>query len=762
VEVSLSPVVLATLEHIDDAAILVAPGDRGDVIYVNAAFERASGHDRRDVVGRSLEALLRPRAVGSEPEIYVMTRATGEEYVVRRKRAPLRADDPESVVLETHRDLTQERATRESEALYRKFAERTTELISRTDSSGRCIYISPSCREVLGYEPVELVGKHALVDLAHPDDRREQQQVLSRFVQQGITSPSPLRRRLRRKDGTYVWLETITNIERDKEGKIVEVHSWARDITSRVLAEQALAQSEARFRSLLDKLPDGVAVHHGGVISYANAEMARMTGHERPEELVGRAVLDYVHPEERDAVRERLRDSQRTGVRGSERRMLNRDGTSRVFEITSLPVMFEGSLGFLAICHDVTKHKRMEERLAIAERMALVGRLASGVGHEINNPLAYMLGSIELARGDLAALTANASANERIVRLEHHLVTIREGAERVRDIVRDLKSLSAGSDDRLGPVDVERTLDVAAATAAHEIRLRARLVKEYGAVPLAWANEGRLAQVFINLLVNAAQAIPEGAANDNEIRIVTREEGGLIVVVVRDTGTGIAPEDLPRVFEPFFTTKPRGIGTGLGLSISHAIVSSLGGTLTAERLSPRGALLRVTLRTSSEALTQAASTASDAKIERQARILLVDDEPNMVRVLAELLSQHDVTVAYTGREAIARLAGDASFDVVVCDLQMNDGTGVDVYEYICERAPDLARRVIFTTGGAFTQGAREFLVRCPQPVLEKPFDPARFTALVSETARRSPAMSDQELLLQGGASQKPSGQPSFG
>jgi PAS domain S-box-containing protein len=729
------------LEHFDDAAILGPSGDRADVLYVNAAFERASGHDRRDVVGRSIEALLRPRPVAGEPDLYVMTRANGEEYVVRRKRTLLDADDGVSLVLETHRDVTLERAIRESEARYRKLAERASDIISRTDSRGRCIYISSSCRDVLGYEPEELVGRHALIDLAHPDDRSEQQQVLARFVQHGRTSGSPLRRRLRRKDGTYVWLETITNIERDDEGRIIEVQSWARDVTSRVLAEQALAQSEASFRSLLDGLPDGVALHRDGVIAYANAELARMTGHERAEELVGRAILDFVHRDERDDVRDRLRDSQRTGARGRERRILNRDGSSRVLEITSLPVMFEGAVGFLAICHDLTERKRMEQRLALAERMALVGRLASGVGHEINNPLAYMLGSIELARADLAALAADSPAQERLVRLAQHLVTIREGAERVRDIVRDLKSLSVPNDDRLGPVDVERTLDGAAATAAHEIRLRACLVKEYGTVPFAWANEGRLAQVFVNLLVNAAQAIPEGAASDNEIRMVTREEGGLVVVEIQDTGTGIAPEDLPRVFEPFFTTKAKGVGTGLGLSISHTIVSALGGTLTAERGSPRGALFRVTLPRSNEALTRGSAEASRAESERRARILVVDDEPNMVRVLAELLSPHDVTIAYSGREAISQLSGDASFDVVVCDLQMNEGTGVDVYEHLCQRAPDVARRVIFTTGGAFTDGAREFLARCPQPVLEKPFDMERFAALVHETARRAPSES---------------------
>jgi PAS domain S-box-containing protein len=706
---------LAALEHLDDSAILLTPGDGEDVLYVNAAFERTSGYRRQDVGGRSTEQLLRPRPVAGEADVWVMTRASGEEYFVRRKRSILDTGDGQPLVLETHRDITADRAMRESEARYRKLAEHASDLISRADASARCIYMSPSCREVLGYEPEELVGTLAMLDLAHPDDRAEQERVRARFIQEGRTSGSPLRRRLRRKDGKYVWLETAVNIERDEQGQIVEVQSWARDVTSRVLAEQALAQSEASLRALLDGLPDGVAVHREGVIAYANAELARMTGHPRAEDLVGRSFRDFVRPEEGDPA----------------------------FEVTSLPVMFEGAVASLAICRDVTERKRMQQRLALAERMALVGRLASGVGHEINNPLAYMLGSIDLARTELAALAAATPlpalavrAHERIGRLELHLTTVRDGAERVRDIVRDLKALSIATDDRLGAVDVERTLDLAAATAGHEIRVRARLVKQYGKVPLAWANEGRLTQVFVNLLVNAAQAIPEGDAGGNEIRVVTREEGGQVVVEVRDTGTGIAPEDLPRVFEPFFTTKPKGVGTGLGLSISHTIVASLGGTLTAEPAAPHGAVFRVTLRTSHEALAQTSSAAPRAETERRAKILVVDDEPSMVRVLAELLSPHDVTIACSGREAIARLARDTSFDVVVCDLVMNDGTGADVYQYLSEQAPDVARRVIFTTGGAFTDGAREFLGSCAQPVLEKPFDTSRLTALVNETARR--------------------------
>jgi PAS domain S-box-containing protein len=719
----------AAYEHVEDAVAVADPDQR--VVYVNAAFERASGLRAPDIVGRTLDEVLRPRAVPDDPDVFEATRPSGERYFAKRRRAAIDralADTP--LFLETHRDVTAERALRESEALYRKLAERSSDLISRADGMARCIYMSPSCRTILGYEPEELVGRCALVELAHPEDLARRQAIRERFVNSGETSGSPVRMRVRRKDGVYVWLETLTHVERDAEGRITEVQSWARDVSARVAAEQALAQSEASFRSLLELLPAGVGVVKDGLIQYANALLARMKGCEAADELVGRSVFDFVSPSDRAALEEQMKS--RTGV--VSRRLAAGDGSDRTIEVTLVPLIFEGELAFVAILDDVTEHERMEQRLAHAERLALVGRLASGVGHEINNPLAYMLGSLELARADLARLAREVPSSDAPHNLDRLLGTVREGAERVRDIVRDLKQLSVGGDDRLGPVDVESALDVAAATVHHEIRVRARLVKDYGGVSLAVANGRRLAQVFVNLLLNAAQALPDGEANDNEIRITTREEAGRVVVEVRDTGAGIAEQDLPRIFEPFFTTKPAGVGTGLGLSISETIVTSQGGRLTAERLSPRGALFRVELRVSSSAASDEASSRPLPAPRPCVRVLVVDDEPRTARVIAELLSPHEVTLAHSGREAIARLDG-ASFDAIVCDLQMNDGTGIDVYEHLVAHAPSLAERIIFTTGGAFTQRAKDFVDKCPRPVLQKPFDASELATLVTGLAR---------------------------
>jgi signal transduction histidine kinase/CheY-like chemotaxis protein len=441
----------------------------------------------------------------------------------------------------------------------------------------------------------------------------------------------------------------------------------------------------------------------------------------------------------------------RTGV--VSRRLAASADSGQTIEVTAVPLLFERELAFVVIMHDVTEQERMEARLAFAERLALVGQLASGVGHEINNPLAYMLGSLDLARADLLRLGraserdgAGAAESALVERLERHLGTVKDGALRVRDIVRDLKLLSMAGDDRLAPVDVENALDLAAATVLHEIKPRARLVQAYGSVPLALANEQRLVQVFVNLLVNAAQAIPEGDPGEHEIRVATCEAGGRVVVEVTDTGTGIAERDLPRIFEPFFTTKGHG-GTGLGLSISHTIVTAHGGRLTAERRAPRGALFRVELKVAGPASAPPSSIAGSGPreaaggpgaIERSgARVLVVDDEPRAARVIAEFLAAHDVTLAHSGREAITRLDGGAPFDAIVCDLQMTDGTGIDVYEHIVRHAPALADRVIFITGGAFTDRARDFLHRCTRPVLEKPFRASQLERLVAGLVRRS-------------------------
>lgn len=346
-------------------------------------------------------------------------------------------------------------------------------------------------------------------------------------------------------------------------------------------AQAALHRSEENFRALIEQLPDQVWVHQAGRVVYVNRTTQQSLGY-ASSELIGDGLLELVLPEDRELVRARLAADTEVGKQTEryEARMRCRDGSTAVVQISAQGVLFDGQPATLAVAHDITKRKDLEAQLVVGDRMASIGMLAAGVAHEINNPLAYVLANLRfVAEAMLKQKTlAPCGALDEVVTA---IAEAQEGAERVNGIVRDLKAFARSEDTQRGPVDLHQILDSAANLAANELRHCARLVKDYSVERLTVeGSASRLGQVFLNLLVNAAQAIPEGAATHNEIRVVTRaQEDGRVLVEVRDTGPGMSPEVLKRLFTPFFTTKPKGIGTGLGLSICQKIVTAHGGEI---------------------------------------------------------------------------------------------------------------------------------------------------------------------------------------
>jgi CheY-like chemotaxis protein len=311
-----------------------------------------------------------------------------------------------------------------------------------------------------------------------------------------------------------------------------------------------------------------------------------------------------------------------------------------------------------------------------------------------------------------------------------------EAAERVGNIVRDLKIFSRPEEDKRGPVDVRRVIESCLRMASNELRHRAKLVKTLAEVPPVFANESRLGQVFLNLIVNAAQAIPEGQASAHEIRVVTKLDArGTVVVEVADTGSGMPPEVVRRLFTPFFTTKPVGVGTGLGLSICHRIVASLGGQITVDSAVGKGTSFLVRLPSTKD---EAGTTVGKAQVSvppssRRGRVLVVDDEPLAVSAAKRCLAgEHDVISTDSAREAIERIRAGERFDAIICDLMMPQVSGMDLYAELGAAAPELQQRIIFLTGGAFTPRARQFLDEVKSPRLEKPFDPDVLRTLINE------------------------------
>ena len=372
----------------------------------------------------------------------------------------------------------------------------------------------------------------------------------------------------------------------------------------------------------------------------------------------------------------------------------------------------------------------MQARLALADRMASVGTLAAGVAHELNNPLSFVMANLSFLAGGVSRLAASDPDLAR--ELGDAIHEAREGGERMRGIIRDLKTFTRAGAEGSGPVELPRVLESCLGMAWGQIRHRARLVRDLAEVPPVRGDEGKLAQVFLNLLVNAAQAIPAGAADENEIRITARTTpAGRVSVEVRDTGRGIEPQSLRRIFDPFYTTKPVGEGTGLGLTICHNIVRALGGTIEVESTAGRGSTFRVLLPVAegSPAGPPAPPEPPPAS-ERRGRVLVVDDEPLVgMAVRRAIGGDHDVEVVTSARAALERL-GAERFDAVVCDLLMPEMTGMDLLEAVSERFPEIAERMLFVTGGAFTPAARRFVEENRERCLEKPFEVAVLRRLV--------------------------------
>jgi CheY-like chemotaxis protein len=415
------------------------------------------------------------------------------------------------------------------------------------------------------------------------------------------------------------------------------------------------------------------------------------------------------------------------------------DGTW--LSITTRPLLDDAGLvnGAVSVSRDVTAERLAHEQLFISDRMASIGMMAAGVGHEINNPLSAVVANLEMAMTELAGLSLRVGADG-LGELPAEIREAYDAAQRVRQIATDLKVFSGGQADTNAPIDVESVLESSLRMAWNQVRHRATVVRRYANVPRANGAASRLGQVFLNLIVNAAQAIPEGDPHRNEIRLTTRvDDRDRIVIDIEDTGSGIAPHIMSQLFTPFVTTKPMGIGTGLGLSICQRLVNAMGGSIWVESPVGQGAVFHVALPRAAAVAdppAPAPAVAFDPPAERaKAQLLVVDDEAMIGLILQRALKAHDVTVMTDAGSALARIAAGTRYDVILCDLMMPAMTGIEFHHELAKRFPEQARAVIFLTGGAFSAETAAFLASVPNPQLEKPFDVGRLQQHVNEQLR---------------------------
>jgi PAS domain S-box-containing protein len=648
------------LDGLPDA--IVAVDTAGRVLYLNRAAETLLGYSRDELIGQPADRLLpermRPRGYRKMADELHDGRAISIS-ALHKQGIEIEVDLTASVVgevtvasLRRRREMVQVAA----DQVYRLVFDNAPIGIWHFDAHGVITACNDKFASIIGSPARVLVG---LGMLSLPDSR------IVYCVQ------AALRGDLSRFEGEYTSATSgkVTTVKVDftpifgtlPDGTraVLGGVGLAEDISEREAAQVALRRSEASFRALIESAPDAVAVYRSdGRFIYVNPALLRILGYEKPDELLGRPALEVLHPDERRAFgAEWLKPEQSDGPL-REARFLRKDGRPVLAELEARAIHFDGGDAIIVLGRDITERKQLLQRLAQADRMASVGTLAAGIAHEINNPLAYVMASLDLTKRKLELLSSGRAALEAtLTQVTSALNNAREGTERVSTIVRDLRTFSRADPNRRVLVDVEAVIDSAANMAWAEIGRRARLVKDYGGVSSVWGDEARLGQVFLNLLINAAHSISigEGDATQNEIRVTTRDlDDERVIVEVVDTGSGIPPEMIGRIFEPFVTTKPIGEGTGLGLSICHGIVTSLGGEITVQSEMSRGSLFRVTLP----------SGAQPARAGR-ARVLLV--APSLPPALAELGARHEVVVAGSAAEATELLLHDDRFDLVLCD-----------------------------------------------------------------------------------------------
>jgi PAS domain S-box-containing protein len=648
------------------------------------------------------------------------------------------------------------------------------------DLDASLLVVSATWEKLLGFDAGAFSGTwDSWLELVDVRDRARVELELLTHTE-GLAEVFETECRAHRRDGSPRWLRVRGRLQ-ERGGRRV-LAGYLEDITERRSEEQKRAASESRFRTLVDKCPDAIALFRDGRFIRVNRRFASLLGYEEESALVGALVLSCVHGEDRAQVAARVRNRQAGTSEEAlgEVRLLHKNGSIVTVELSDVVLEFEGAATVFLVARDVSERKRLQARLAHADRMASLGTLAAGVAHEINNPLSFVTANLQTLMNDLPVLLDRLeSVREELgtalgpeglrqltekagplldpttfVALQEQALDALHGARRMTTIVTDLRHFARADVERRDVVDLKRVLETALKMAAHEIKYRARVVREFADALPVIGDEGRLCQVFLNVLVNAAHAIEARSVDDNEIRVVLRNEGSFTVVQVSDTGRGISPDEVNRVFEPFYTTKPPGIGSGLGLFICRHIVEDHQGLIEIESRMGAGSVVTIRLPASPERARAAepdsfpppSSERVYARHSRtilpgpggeRLRILVIDDEPILCRSLQRALSpEADVVIAFGGRQAVEMLERDSQFDLVFCDMMMLDMPGEAVFEWVSERHPELARNIVFITGGATTASARSFLERTQNRVIQKPIDVDKLRELVRRTLRR--------------------------
>jgi two-component system, NtrC family, sensor kinase len=461
-------------------------------------------------------------------------------------------------------------------------------------------------------------------------------------------------------------------------------------------------------------------VDRGGRIRRANRAFADLVN-APPASLIGRPWQAFVPPEWAVDLQRALEQQ------GAGREVDLRTG-ERTYAVTAVPITSTDRSALVLLFDDQTERRRLQDQLIQSEKMSAIGQLIAGIAHDLNNPLASVVGFADFLR-EVPHVPAA---------LREPLTVIQEEAERASNIVKNLLSFARKQEHQRRPTALRPLLDATFVLLRNQFmaqRVEAAIEVE-PELPMPDIDPNQIQQVFVNLLNNAAQAIAS-TGRPGRIQVRARRWLDGVAVDVIDDGPGMSEALAAQVFEPFFTTKPEGEGTGLGLSISQGIVREHGGRIMLATEEGRGSTFTVQLPLSTRPPAPAPDVGAGAPTKRL-RVLVVDDEPHILHYMHATLEAwgHIPVVARDGREGLD-LADREQFDLVISDLRMPELGGREFYEELARRHPALAARLVFSTGDTVRGDTLAFLESLHRPYLHKPFSLAELRSLLAAVAREA-------------------------
>jgi len=750
-----------SLFYNNHAAMLIIDPDDGAIVDANPAactfygwphevLTRMRISDINTLSGEQIRSEM-AAAVGKRRDHFTFRhrRADGSIRVVEVISGPIQVRGRQllySIVDDITERKRIEVALERSEAFQRAMIACSPVALYSIDPQGNVLTWNASAERIFGWKADEVVGRPLPIV---PDDKQAEFSRLHGCLMAGQNFSNLQLVRLR-KDGSPVDCSLSTAPILDDGGAVIGIMGAVEDITERKRAEEALRASEQRFRLLVESAPDTVFVQTEGNFSYLNQAGARLFGAAAPADLIGRPVLERLHPDFRQAVSERmyrLNRKQSTAPRQDEV-FLRLDGGPVHVEVTAVPIHFAGSDGALVFARDTTEiiqarlqQNYLEEQLHQAQKLESVGRLAGGVAHDFNNLLSVILGFSEMVLEGVGRDHP------------HHdpLRAIHEAAQRARDLTRQLLAFSRKQLLEIKVVDINRVV-------AGFKRLLGRLIGEDIVLKLALASQSltvkadaaQLEQVLMNLAVNARDAMAEGGTLTIETAAVALDNaytankpgltpGDYAMIRVSDTGCGMHPDILSRIFEPFFTTKDKEKGTGLGLATTYGIVKQHEGGIWAHSEPGRGTTFKVYLPLCSEAVAavevQAVPHEDDGA--GAATVLVVEDDAAVRRLAVDILRRggYRVIDSDSVEDAVRRAAGhDGPLHLVLTDVVMPGMKGPEVYARICAHHPEA--RVLYMSGYTENVIAHRGVLQANVAFIQKPFSVVGLLEKIGQLLRR--------------------------